>query len=100
MAKSNHYSPRISRFLVSVLYHEAKARKIPMTKLTDEILQQTLPTPSIGCRPEHSDGRFHARSHIRNEGQRNQQRRSQAQVQYSRLELHTRSKRVYPAHRE
>jgi len=42
MANTRYYSPRISRFLVSVLYHEAKHRKIPMTKLTDELLRQQL----------------------------------------------------------
>jgi hypothetical protein len=42
MTQSRHYSPRISRFLVSVLYHEAKRRQIPMTKLTDELLRQQL----------------------------------------------------------
>ena len=42
MATSRHYSPRISRFLVSVLYHEAKHRKIPMTQLTDELLHASL----------------------------------------------------------
>ena len=42
MAKALYYSPRISRFLVSVLYHEAKRRRIPMTKLADELLTQQL----------------------------------------------------------
>lgn len=42
MARPKHYSPQISRFLVSVLYFEAKARKIPMTKLTEELLKQAL----------------------------------------------------------
>jgi len=28
--------------MVSVLYHEAKARRIPMTQLTDELLRQSL----------------------------------------------------------
>jgi len=42
MAKHRHYSPALSRFLVSVLFHEAKARKIPMTKLTDDLLRQAL----------------------------------------------------------
>jgi len=42
MAKATHYSPRISRFLVSALYHEAKRRHIPMTKLTDELLHNQL----------------------------------------------------------
>ena len=42
MAKHRHYSPALSRFIVSVLYHEAKARNIPMTKLTEELLRQAL----------------------------------------------------------
>lgn len=40
--RPRHYSPALSRFLVSALYHEAKARKIPMTKLTDNLLRQSL----------------------------------------------------------
>jgi hypothetical protein len=42
MPRPRHYSPQLSRFMVSVLYHEAKARKIPMTKLTDNLLRQSL----------------------------------------------------------
>lgn len=42
MAKATHYSPRINRFMVSVLYHEAKARRMPMTKLADQLLAQSL----------------------------------------------------------
>jgi hypothetical protein len=42
MPHQRHYSPRVCRFLVSVLYHEAKRRNIPMTKLTDELLRQQL----------------------------------------------------------
>ena len=42
MLKPRHYSPQLSRFMVSVLYHEAKARKMPMTKLTDSLLRQSL----------------------------------------------------------
>ena len=42
MLKPRHYSPQLSRFMVSVLYHEAKARKIPMTKLADTLLRQCL----------------------------------------------------------
>ena len=37
-----HYSPRISRFLVCVLYHEAKTRKIPMTRLAEQLLASQL----------------------------------------------------------
>jgi hypothetical protein len=40
--RRKHYSPRISRFLVSVLYHEAQHRQVPMTKLTDELLHKQL----------------------------------------------------------
>lgn len=42
MAKDRHYSPSLSRFILSALYHEAKARKLPMTKLTDQLLRQAL----------------------------------------------------------
>ena len=42
MPNQRHYSPKISRVLVSVLYHEARRRQIPMTKLTDELLRQQL----------------------------------------------------------
>lgn len=42
MARPKHYSPQLSRILVSVLYHEAKHRKIPMTKLADQLLLKAL----------------------------------------------------------
>lgn len=42
MPRFRHYSPQLSRFVVSVLYHEAKRRKIPMTRLTDDLLRQSL----------------------------------------------------------
>ena len=42
MAKHRHYSPAISRFVVSALYHEAQFRGVPMTKLTDTLLSQAL----------------------------------------------------------
>ncbi|MCP5535416.1 MAG: hypothetical protein H7A51_04180 [Akkermansiaceae bacterium] len=42
MARPHHYSPVIRRDLVSLLYHEARRRKLPMTKLVDEILRQAL----------------------------------------------------------
>lgn len=42
MPKFRHYSPQLSRFVVSVLYHEAQTRKMPMTKLTDQLLRQSL----------------------------------------------------------
>ena len=42
MARPKHYSPQLSLLLVSVLYHEAKHRKIPMTKLADQLLLKAL----------------------------------------------------------
>jgi len=36
------YSPRISEELISPLYHQAKARGIPMTRLVNEILSEHL----------------------------------------------------------
>ena len=42
MPRPRHYSPQLSRFMVSVLYHEAKRRRMPMTKLTDHLLRQAL----------------------------------------------------------
>jgi len=42
MPRPHHYSPAIERFLVSVLYHEARRRKIPMTQLANEILKNGL----------------------------------------------------------
>ena len=53
MPRPKHYSPQLSRFMVSVLYHEAKARKVPMTKLTDDLLRQSL-TDSEGWRQAES----------------------------------------------
>jgi hypothetical protein len=32
MPRLKHYSPTLDRFLISVLYHEARQRKQPMTK--------------------------------------------------------------------
>lgn len=42
MPRPKHYAPAIERFLVSVLYHEARHRKIPMTQLANEILKSGL----------------------------------------------------------
>ncbi len=37
-----HYTPPLCRFIVSALYHEAKARKIPMTRLANELVEAGL----------------------------------------------------------
>ncbi|MGJ8644151.1 MAG: hypothetical protein ACSHX9_14985 [Luteolibacter sp.] len=42
MARPTHYSPVIRRDLVGLLYHEAKHRSMPMTKLVDQLLRKTL----------------------------------------------------------
>jgi len=42
MPRARHYSPALERFLVSVLYHEARHRNIPMTRLANDILKDAL----------------------------------------------------------
>ncbi len=42
MARATHYVPEVSRHLVKVLYFEGKRRKMPMTRLVDEILTDAL----------------------------------------------------------
>ena len=42
MARPRHYCPALNRFLVSALYHEARRRKTPMTRLADQILTEAL----------------------------------------------------------
>lgn len=42
MARPSRYSPLIGRFLVCVLYHEARSRGIPMTVLVDLLLRDAL----------------------------------------------------------
>ena len=42
MPRPKHYSPEINRFLVSVLYHEAKGKNLAMTTLANQLLAQAL----------------------------------------------------------
>jgi len=42
MARFTHYQPQIRRELVRVLYHERVRRKIPMTRLLENILTDAL----------------------------------------------------------
>jgi hypothetical protein len=42
MPHPKYYSPPIKRFLVAVLYHEARKRKQPMTVLTNSLLESAL----------------------------------------------------------
>jgi len=42
MARASYYVPTVARHLVKVLYFEGKRRKMPMTRLIDEILTDAL----------------------------------------------------------
>ena len=42
MARANWYQPEVARHLVKVLYFEGKRRKMPMTRLMEEILTDAL----------------------------------------------------------
>jgi hypothetical protein len=42
MPKFSHYSPQLSRDIVSRLYHRAKAQRIPMTVLANQLVEEAL----------------------------------------------------------
>ena len=42
MAHSRYYSPRLERPLITALYHAAKARRIPMTRLASSLVREGL----------------------------------------------------------
>lgn len=42
MPKLRHYSPQLSRELVSRLYHQAKSERVPMTVLANQLLEKAL----------------------------------------------------------
>lgn len=42
MSRQTHYVPAVDRFLVKVLFHEARHRGVPMTKLLDHLLRDAL----------------------------------------------------------
>jgi post-segregation antitoxin (ccd killing protein) len=42
MARPTHYVPAIDRFLVKVVFHEARRRGIPMTRLVRSLLGDAL----------------------------------------------------------
>ena len=42
MARTAHFSPAIDRQVVCALYHEAKRRHQPMTRLVNELLSSVL----------------------------------------------------------
>ena len=49
MSRRIHYSPRISRDVVCALFHEARQRRLPMTRLVDQLLT-VAHTPSKSFR--------------------------------------------------
>ena len=42
MAQSRYYTPRLDEKLISPLYHAAKARRIPMTRLASSLVREGL----------------------------------------------------------
>jgi hypothetical protein len=42
MAQSRCYTPQLERSLVTALYHAAKARRIPMTRLASLLMHEGL----------------------------------------------------------
>ncbi len=40
--RRKHYTPPLSRFIVCALFHESKARGIPMTRLANELVEAAL----------------------------------------------------------
>lgn len=42
MARPRYYVPAISRPIVAALFYEARRRRIPMTRLVDRLLQESL----------------------------------------------------------
>jgi hypothetical protein len=42
MSRPLHYSPPLDRFLICVLYHEARKQKKPMTMVANTLLESTL----------------------------------------------------------
>lgn len=42
MAHARYYTPRLDQKLISPLYHAAKARRIPMTRLASSLVREGL----------------------------------------------------------
>ena len=42
MARSKRYTPPLTRFNVCALYHEARQRRIPMTRLANNLVEAGL----------------------------------------------------------
>ena len=59
------YSPRLSDDVVRALYREGQRRRMPMTRLADDLLRQSLDclsaTPSLPCLREEEPGKARQR---------------------------------------
>ena len=42
MARPRYYTPQLDRDLVALLFHAAKARRIPMTRLASSLVREGL----------------------------------------------------------
>jgi hypothetical protein len=42
MAHTRYYTPRLERDLITALFHAAKARRIPMTRLASSLVREGL----------------------------------------------------------
>jgi hypothetical protein len=42
MASAKYYSPRLDRDLISLLYHQAQAERVPMTALASRLVRNGL----------------------------------------------------------
>jgi len=42
MSRPTHYVPAVSRFIIKALFHEARHRQMPMTRLLDQLLRDAL----------------------------------------------------------
>lgn len=55
MAKAKWYSPQLSRETVSRLYHRAKAERVPMTVLANQLLEEALSNKERINRPKEAE---------------------------------------------
>ncbi len=46
MAHARYYSPRLDRELISRLYHQAQAERVPMTALASRLVREGLADPA------------------------------------------------------
>ncbi len=63
MQTKKWYSPQLERYVVHLLYLEAKSRRVPMTRLANEFIVAALRGGKIARRPEGS--RYRRRRRLR-----------------------------------